>query len=83
MKEDFRKSHHLQILHQPSSMETYLGAKVKKGSEILVKSSDYSPSKFKLYPTIVEEKDLHGSHSSIPPKVIIIHDVKSFYQCFI
>ena len=29
---------------------------------------------------IAEEKDPKGAHSEIPPKVLLIHDVRSFYH---
>lgn len=58
-------------------------SKVKKGLKMLVKSLDCTPSKFQLYPKIGEEKYPQGSHSSIPPRVLLIHDIRSFYHYFI
>lgn len=50
---------------------------------MLVKISDCLRPKFKLYPMIAEEKDPQGAHSCIPHKVLLIHNVRSFYHCSI
>lgn len=40
-----------------------------------------SPPKFKAYPNIVLMRDLSRELSSIPPRVIMVHDVRSCYMC--
>lgn len=47
---------------------------------MLVRNIVYPDPKFKLCPVIVGELDLVGAHSQIPPKVLLIHDVRSFYH---
>lgn len=47
---------------------------------MLIKNASYIPPKFKLYPVIAEEKDSQGALSTISPKVLLIHDVRSFYH---
>lgn len=47
---------------------------------MLVKNAICKTPKFKLYPAISEEKDPKGTHLDIPPKVLLIHDVRTFYH---
>lgn len=37
--------------------------------------------KFKLHHYIAEKVDLMGAHYQIPPKVLLIHDIRTFYHC--
>lgn len=52
--------------------------KVKKGSKMLVHGVDCKALKFKLSPTLVEELDLVGAQYHIPPKVLLVNEIRSF-----
>lgn len=58
-------------------------SKAKKGSEMLVRGVDYKAPKFKLSPAITEALDPASAQSQIPPKVLLVHDIPSFYHYFI
>lgn len=47
----------------------------------LVKSDTYPPRKFCAIPDISMKWDSMGVLSLIPPKLIMIHDVRSCYMC--
>lgn len=51
-----------------------------KGSEMLIRNTMCKALKFKLHPTIVEKTDPMGAHFMIPPKVLLIHDIRTFYH---
>lgn len=57
--------------------------KIKKGSKMLVRGVDYEAPNFKLSPTIVEMLDLVGAQSQILPKVLLVHNIRSYYKCSI
>lgn len=62
-----------------TSSTTRMSQKVNKAQ--LVMSDTYPPPKFYAIPNIVVKGDSMGVLSSILPKVIMTHDVISFYMC--
>ena len=50
---------------------------------MLVKNVACNGPKFKLHPTIAKQKDPMGSYLAIPPKELLINDIRSFYHCTI
>ena len=59
------------------------GSKKKRGSEMLVKGVEWRAPNFKLAPTIVESLDSQGAQSQIPPKVLLINDIRTHFKCSI
>ena len=57
------------------------GSKAKKGSEMLVKGVEWKASNFKIVPTIAQALDPHGAQSQIPPKVLLINDIRTHFSC--
>lgn len=52
-----------------------------KGSNTqLVRNEAFPPPKFKVYPNIALKGDSSGTLSSIPPWVIMVHDLRSCYM---
>ena len=59
------------------------GSKKKKGSEMLVKGVEWKAPNFKLVPAIAEPLDSQGAQSQIPPKVLMINDIRTHFKCTI
>ena len=59
------------------------GSKQRKGFEMLVKGVEWKAPNFKLVPTIAESLDPHGAQSQIPPKVLLINDIRTHFKCTI
>lgn len=57
--------------------------KAKKGSEMLVCGVDFNASNFKLILVIAKALDPAGAQSQIMPKILLMHDIHSFYHCSI
>ena len=57
------------------------GSKVKKGSEMLVKGVEWKAPNFKIVPAIAQTLDPHGAQSQIPPKVLLINDIHTYFSC--
>ena len=55
-------------------------SKNMKGFEMLVRNTVSEAPKFKLHPAIAEKEDSMGIHSLIPPKVLLIHYMRTFYH---
>ena len=68
------------ILTSSIDMESALRNEIKKGSKILLRNVVPTNPKFKLNPMIAEELDPVGVYSQIPPKLLLIHDIRSFYH---
>lgn len=47
---------------------------------MLVRNTVCEAPKFKLHPIVAEKSDELGAHSMIPPKVMLIHNIRSFYH---
>ena len=58
-------------------------SKTKKGSEMLVRGVEWKASNFKLASAIVESLDPNGALSQIPPKVLLMNDIREFFHCSI
>lgn len=50
-----------------------------KKMELKVNNESCPPPKFRAYLEITMKGDSSGALSSIPPRVIMIHDVRSYY----
>ena len=59
------------------------GSKQKWGSEILVKGVEWKAPNFKLIPTIAKSLDSQGAQSQIPPKVLLVNDIRTHFKCTI
>ena len=57
--------------------------KAKKGSEMLVKGVEWKAPNFKLVPIVAESLDPHGAQSQIPPKVLLINDIRIHFKCIV
>ena len=57
--------------------------KHKKGSEMLVKGVEWRAPNFKLVLAIAEALDSQGAQSQIPPKVLLINDIRTHFKCSI
>lgn len=55
-------------------------SKVEKGLEMLIQGVDCKAPTLKLSPEVVEALDPASVQSHIPPKVLLIHDILSFYH---
>lgn len=53
----------------------------KNTKDMLVRNTACEAPKFKCHPAIAEKSDPMGTHSMIPPKVLLMHDVRTFYHC--
>ena len=58
-------------------------SKTKRSLEILVRGVECKKSNFKLVPAIAESLDPNGAQSQIPPKVLLINDIRSHFKCSI
>lgn len=56
-------------------------SKAKRGSEMLVKGVEWKAPSFKLIPGIAKSLDSHGVQSQIPPKVLLINDIRTHFKC--
>ena len=56
-------------------------SKQKKGSEMLVKGVEWKAPNFKIFPTIAESLDPHSAQSQLPPKVLLINDIRPHVKC--
>ena len=50
---------------------------------MLMKGVEWKAPKFKLVPAISESLDPHGAQSQIPPKVLLINDIRAHFKCTI
>ena len=57
------------------------GSKAKKGSEMLVKGVEWKALNFKIVPAIAQTLDPHGAQLQIPPKVLLINDIRTHFSC--
>ena len=48
---------------------------------MLVKGVEWKAPNFKLVPAIAESLDPHGAQSRIPPKVLLINDIRTHFKC--
>ena len=55
-------------------------SKQKRGSEMLVKDVEWKAPNFKLVPVVAESLDSHGAQSQIPPKVLLINDIRTNFK---
>ena len=53
------------------------GRKQRNGSKMLVKGVEWRAPNFNLVPTAIESLDPHGAQSQIPPKVLLINDIRA------
>ena len=54
--------------------------KPKKGFEMLVKGVKWKVPNFKLISVITESHDPYGAQSQIPPKVLLINDIRTHFK---
>ena len=57
--------------------------KPKKGSKMLVKGFEWKAPNFKLVLAIAESLDPYGAQLKIPPKVLLINDIRTHFKCTI
>ena len=57
--------------------------KERKGLEMLVQGVEWKAPNFKLVPEIVKTLDPNGAQSQIPPKVLLINDIRTHFKCAI
>ena len=57
--------------------------KEKKGYEMLVKGVEWKAPNFKIVPTVAESLDPYGAQSQIPPKVLLMNDIRTHSMCTI
>ena len=50
---------------------------------MLVKGVEWRAPNFKLVPAIAEALDPQGAQSQIPPKVLLINDIRTHFNCSI
>ena len=50
---------------------------------MLVKGVKWKAPNFKIVPTIVESLDTHSAQLQIPPKVLLINDIRTHFKCTI
>ena len=50
---------------------------------MLVKGVQWKAPNFKLVPAVTESLDSHGAQSQIPPKVLLINDIRTHFKCTI
>ena len=50
---------------------------------MLVKGVEWKAPNFKLVPDIAESLDSQGAQSQIPPKVLLINDIRTHFKCTI
>lgn len=55
-------------------------SKMEKGSKMFIHGVDCKAPNFKLSPSIIEVFDPVGVESPILPKVLLVHDIYSFYH---
>ena len=65
--------------HYQEKMEA-TSSKVKRGSNTLIWGVEWKATILKLTPTIVETLDLSRAQSQIPPKVLLINDIRSHFK---
>ena len=58
-------------------------SKAKRGSEMLVRGVEWKMPNFKLVPAIAKSLNTDGAQSRIPPKVLLINDIRSHFKCLI
>ena len=67
----------------PSEMASSSSRKARKGFEMLVQGVKWKEKNFKLVPMIVETLDPSKAQSQIPPKVLLINDIRTHFKCSI
>ena len=50
---------------------------------MLVKGVEWKTPNFKIVPAIAESLDSYGAQSQIPPKVLLINDIRTNFKCTI
>ena len=55
--------------------------KEKEGNEVQLVSSEVKQPNFRLIPEVAYKNDPAGTLSMIPPKVIMIQDIRKCYNC--
>ena len=50
---------------------------------MLVKGVEWKAPNFKIVPAIAESLDPHGVQSQIPPKVLLINDIRTHFKCIV
>ena len=50
---------------------------------MLIKGVEWKAPNFKSVPTIAKSLDPHGAQSKIPPKVLLINDIRTHSKCTI
>ena len=50
---------------------------------MLVRGVEWKAPNFKLVPTIVESLDPNGAQSQIPPKRLLINDIRDHFKCVV
>ena len=50
---------------------------------MLVRGVEWNAPDFKLTPAIAESLDPSGAQSQIPPKVLLINDIRTHFKCVI
>ena len=48
---------------------------------MLVKGFEWRVPNFKLVTTVARSLDPHGAQSKIPPKVLLINDIRTHFKC--
>lgn len=57
--------------------------KAKKGSEMLIRGAKCELLAFKISSAIAKSLDPASAQSQIPPKVLLVHYICSYYKCSI
>ena len=50
---------------------------------MLVRGTEWKAPSFKLVPAIAESLDPNGAQSQIPPKVLLVNDIRTHFKCTI
>ena len=48
---------------------------------MLVKGVEWKAPNFKIVPAVAESLDPNGAQSQIPPKVLLINDIRTHFKC--
>ena len=50
---------------------------------MLVKGVKWKAPNFKIVPTVTKSLDPHDAQSQIPPKVLLINDIRTHFKCIV
>ena len=50
---------------------------------MLVKGVEWKAPNFKIIPSIIESLDPYGAQSQIPPKVLMINEIRTHFKCIV